>query len=435
MSLSGKHILLGVTGGIAAYKSVVLLREFQKAGADVRVTMTPSATRFVGTETFSTLSRQPVAIDIFGENNHEETWTRHIKWAEWADLFVIAPCTANTLSHLVLGQADTMLTAIALAIRCPMLICPTMDAEMHQHPAVRRNLELAEQYGFHVLSPESGYLASGLKGPGRLPDPTAILERASQILALAEPDGLVDVTEGSEDSVSSEDSEGSERPLTSKKVVVSAGPTREHIDPVRFISNPSSGKMGFAMAEAARRLGGDVTLLHGPVELAAPDGIGTEEFESAEDLFQLVKKHADADVVIMAAAVSDFRPESRMGHKIKKNSISVADDEKGELQGPAAPLTLVATPDSLAWLGRHKREGQILIGFAMETESLEENARKKLEQKNLDWICANNLSEEDSGFQSDSNRILLLGRESRDSFRGPKRDIAFEILKHIFQSG
>ncbi|MEX0771051.1 MAG: bifunctional phosphopantothenoylcysteine decarboxylase/phosphopantothenate--cysteine ligase CoaBC, partial [Balneolaceae bacterium] len=401
MKLSGKRILLGVTGSIAAYKSAYLLREFQKSGASVRVTMSSSATRFVGIETFSTLSRHPVAVDLFNDAGKDpsHSWTQHIQWGDWADLFVIAPCTANTLAKLVHGQSDNMLTSVALAARCPILICPVMDAEMIHHPAVERNLELAVEMGFYILEPESGYLASGLEGTGRLPEPDDILKKSLDIFEVRRKKG----------------------PLSKKKVLVTAGPTREAIDPVRYISNPSSGKMGVAMAEAAHDLGGEVTLLHGPVSIPIPDTLNALEFRSADDLFQLIQNHSDSEVVIMSAAVSDFKPIDREEHKIKKEDSGLT-------------LQLSQTPDSLAWLGKNKKKDQILIGFAMETENLEKNARKKLKGKNLDWILANQLNQENSGFESDSNRIVAFGNEERLEFEGEKRIIAKKILKHIFSS-
>ena len=399
MNLSGKRILLGVTGGIAAYKAVYLLREFQKKNAGVRVTMTPAATRFVGVETFSTLSRHEVAVEVFNDTNPGDSWTKHIHWGEWADLIVIAPCTANTLSKLVHGQADNMLTSVILAARCPVLLCPTMDAEMIHHPAVKKNVELAGSYGFNILMPEEGYLASGIEGSGRLPEPETILKKSAEVLENSSKSG----------------------PLSKKKVLVTAGPTREFIDPVRFISNPSSGKMGIAMAEAATALGADVTLLHGQVSENLPSLFDSYEFESADDLFELIQQHADADVVIMAAAVSDFKPAQPEKQKVKKDVV-------------APELKLTPNPDSLAWLGKHKRNGQILIGFAMETENLEENARQKLKSKNLDWICANDLTGDQSGFEHESNQILLLGKNAEEEFKGEKRVIAKQILRRIFES-
>lgn len=395
--LAGKRILLGVTGGIAAYKAAFLLREFQKSGAEVRVTMTPSATRFIGTETFAALSRHEVAVEVFNEDGVSESWTKHIYWGEWADLFVIAPCTANTLAKIVHGQSDSMLTSTVLAARCPILICPTMDGEMYESPAVTGNLEKARNMGFYVLEPDSGYLASGLDAKGRLPEPDMILKKSAEVI----------------------DKHKIQGPLSGKRVVVSAGSTKEFIDPIRFISNPSSGKMGIAMAEAARLLGGDVILLKGPVSTPVPDRIPFENYVSAGDLFGLVKKHADADIIIMAAAVADFRPAIKHPHKVKKDNGM-----------PAIELTKNA--DILEWLGSRKREGQLLIGFAMETENLVENARAKLKRKNADWICANSVSEATSGFGSDTNTIHLITKDSETVFSGLKQDLAKDILAHIF---
>lgn len=395
--LSGKRILLGVTGGIAAYKAVFLLREFQKKGAEVRVIMTPAATKFVGVETFAALSRNSVALDVFNNNNPGDTWTKHIQWGEWADLFVIAPCTANSLSKLVHGQSDNMLTSTALAARCPILLCPTMDGEMYESPVVSNNIEHAKKLGFYTLEPESGYLASGIEAKGRLPEYSSILETAGFIIKNHQIQG----------------------PLTGKKVLVTAGPTREFIDPVRFLSNPSSGKMGIAMAEAARALGGDVHLLHGPIKVTVPSRIQSTSFTSANDLFELVQAFSDSDVVIMAAAVSDFRPESYADQKIKKTDADRS-------------LKLTRNPDILAWLGKQKRKGQSLIGFAMETEKLAENAQKKRMEKNIDWICANSIDGENSGFESDSNTITLFGRKTKETFSGSKSKIASEILSFIF---
>ncbi|TVQ00809.1 MAG: bifunctional phosphopantothenoylcysteine decarboxylase/phosphopantothenate--cysteine ligase CoaBC [Balneolaceae bacterium] len=395
--LAGKRILLGVTGGIAAYKAAFLLREFQKYGAEVRVTMTPSATRFVGTETFAALSRHEVAVDVFNEDGVSESWTKHIYWGEWADIFVIAPCTANTLAKIVHGQSDSMLTSTVLAARCPILICPTMDGEMYESPAVSGNLEQARKMGFYILEPATGYLASGLDAKGRLPEPEKILQTASEIIKKHKIQG----------------------PLTGKRVVVSAGSTREFIDPIRFLSNPSSGKMGIAMAEAAHLLGGDVILLKGPVTTPVPDRILVENYISASDLFELVKKHADADIIIMAAAVADFRPVTKHQHKVKKDN-------------GMPSIELTRNPDILEWLGSRKRDGQLLIGFAMETENLVDNARAKLTKKNADWICANSVSEAASGFDSDTNTIHLITNYSETVFSGIKQDVAKEILAHIF---
>jgi phosphopantothenoylcysteine decarboxylase/phosphopantothenate--cysteine ligase len=254
--------------------------------------------------------------------------------------------------------------------------------------------------GFYILEPDTGYLASGLDAIGRLPEPEAIVKRSAEIIKDHQIQG----------------------PLTGKKVVVTAGPTREFIDPVRFISNPSSGKMGIAMADAARALGAGVTLLHGPIKESIPDRLQTRQFVSADDLFELMKDHQDVDIVIMAAAVADFKPDTSSDQKIKKQSA-----------GSSPKIDLTGTPDILAWLGKQKRENQILIGFAMETENLIENARTKLTKKNLDWICANQLNSEGSGFEGDTNTIHLLGPDTQKEFTGQKSEIASKILTEIFE--
>ena len=349
--LSGKRIILGVSGGIAAYKAVFLLREFQKAGAEVRVIMTPSATRFVGLETFASLSGHEVAVEIFPEESQSTDWTRHINWGEWADLFVIAPCTANTLAKIANGISDNMLTSTVLAARSSILICPTMDGEMYDSPSVTENLTKVQQFGYHVLEPESGFLASGLDGKGRLPEFDTIL----------------------------------------------------------------------AKADDAQRLGAKVKLIHGPVSIPLPEGIYAEGIVSAQDLFIATQKHADADIIIMAAAVSDFTPSTTHLHKVKK--------EDGEQS-----ISLSKTQDILAWLGENRTPNQTLIGFAMETQDLVDNATKKLASKNVDWIVANSLSDAGAGFSVDTNHVQLLGREQSSSFSGTKQEVAELVLAQIFSS-
>jgi phosphopantothenoylcysteine decarboxylase/phosphopantothenate--cysteine ligase len=310
---------------------------------------------------------------------------------------VIAPCTANTLSKIASGISDNMLTSTVLAARSPILICPTMDGEMYESPTVTENLKKVQEFGYHVLEPASGFLASGLEGKGRLPEFEDILEKASEIIGSIEG------------------------PLKGKKVVVTAGPTREFIDPVRFISNPSSGKMGFAMAEAAKRLGAEVKLIHGSVTAPIPEGIHTTSITSAAELFETVKTHADADVIIMAAAVSDFTPSKTYSYKVKKETGS-------------ASIELSKTTDILAWLGENKNPDQVLIGFAMETEDLIKNAAKKLNKKNADWIIANSLSTEGAGFEVDTNHVHLISKDSETEFSGTKQEVAELVLGKIFRS-
>lgn len=406
--MTGKRILLGVSGGIAAYKSVYLLRELQKAGSEVRVVMTPSATRFVGLETFAALTRQPVPVEVFNENNADvdSAWSRHIHWAEWADAMIIAPCTANTLAKVVHGLSDNMLTTTAMAIRCPLIICPTMDGGMYRSTANRRNLDLAIELGYHIIEPESGYLASGLHDEGRLPEVDVIINHVAKVLDAS----ISETTNGEPKSL----------PLKDKTVVVTAGPTREYIDSVRFISNPSSGKMGIAMAEAAKELGAEVTLIHGKLTTTLPVGIKSIAIESATDLFEAVKSvHDKAAVIIMSAAVSDFTPVEFHNKKIKKSSANTS-------------IELKPTVDILSWLGENKKDGQTLIGFAMETDNLEAEVERKLVAKKSDWIVGNLLNKNESGFESDSNQVLVIGQHDRFLSAGTKKDVALEVLSRIF---
>ncbi len=393
---SGKKILLGVTGGIAAYKSAALLRDLQKAGAEVRVVLTDAATRFVGSETFSALSRIPVASSIFGEGSDPDNWVRHVHWAEWADVFIIAPCTANTLGKIVNGLSDNMLTSMVTAARCPVAICPTMDGQMYHSSAIQRNLRIAREDGYHIIEPGEGYLASGLHDFGRLPENDEILHHLARLV-------------------------NTDKFLSGKKVLVTAGPTREHIDPVRYLSNPSSGKTGVSFARAADMYGAEVTLLLGPGSLTPPPGIKVKRFESSEELFNLVEENwAHHDVLIMTAAVSDFRPALKESSKVKK--------DKAELT-----ISLERTTDILEWTGSNRGSHQTVIGFAMETEDLENQARSKLENKNLDWIAGNIISKGKTGFEVDQNELLVLGRNGeRHEFKGDKSQIAGQMLAKIF---
>lgn len=401
MSLKGKKILLGISGGIAAYKAAFLLRELQKSEAEVRAIMTPSALRFIGKDTISALTRQPVPVEVFPDDaDVSDSWTRHIHWGEWADVLLIAPCTANTLAKMVHGLADNMLTSTVLAARCPIVICPTMDGGMYESPATVNNRTLAREMGFRLIEPAHGYLASGLHDTGRLPELPIIINELEKLF-----------TSNSSHS----------QFLAGKHVVVTAGPTREHIDPVRFISNPSTGKMGVAMAEAALNAGAKVTLLHGAINIPLPEKATCIPFTSAEDLFQEIKVLKDADVFIMTAAVSDFTPKVKHQHKVKKDQAD-------------AMIEFVRTPDILEWLGKNKSSSQTVIGFAMETENLIENARKKLQKKNADWIIANTLNEPESGFGTDSNTVHLIGQhhEQPQKISGTKLEVANKIINIVF---
>ncbi len=390
-AVEGKSIVLGVCGGIAAYKCVELLRLLRQAGAEVRVMMTANATRFVGTVTFEALSGYAVCTDLF---RGSDAAIRHIEWAQEADAVVVAPATANMVGKLSRGIADDALSTFMLAVTAPVLVCPAMNTHMYQHPAVQRNLARLASYGHRVLAPDTGELACGTTGPGRLPAPQRIF------------DALVEL-------VTPQDFEG-------RRLLVTAGPTREFLDPVRFVSNPSSGKMGFAIAQAARQRGARVTLVTGPVVLADPPGVETVRVQSAAEMAEAVLgRLPDVDIVIKSAAVSDYRPTDRMAHKMKK--------------GPAEiTLKLARTQDILREIGRRK-SGQFVVGFAAETRELEKYGEQKLVSKNLDMIAVNRVGTSDSGFEADTNRLTLLFRDGRRE-RLPlmaKEDLAHCLLDHV----
>lgn len=390
MNLSGKKLILAVSGSIAAYKAVFLLRLFKKAGAEVKVVTTEAVDQFVGALTFSSLSGQAVFRDLWNEN-----WSEHVSLGNWADLMIIAPATANTLAKMANGLCDNALTAVYLAAKCPVMVAPAMDADMMVHPRTQANLQRLSQDGVQVLPTESGFLASGLEGPGRLLEPEKIMAAVESFLG--------------------------EKPLAGRKILVSAGPTRESIDPVRFISNRSSGKMGYAIAEAAQEMGATVILVSGPTALSVPVGVERVAVESAEEMFQAVKKHApEQEAIIMAAAVADYTPETVATEKLKK--------KEGEMQIP-----LRRTTDILRYLGERKPQNQRLIGFAMETQNELDNAKKKLVAKNLDFVVLNSLREKGAGFGHDTNRVTLL---FRDGTTDPlplmsKKEVAQHLLQQI----
>jgi phosphopantothenoylcysteine decarboxylase/phosphopantothenate--cysteine ligase len=401
--LADRKLLLGVTGSIAAYKAAELVRQCKKAGAEVQVLMTPDAARFIAPLTLGTLSEREVLIEIFPENE-EGTWTKHVSLGLWADLFVVAPATAQTLAKLAYGFSDSMLTATALAARCPMLACPAMDHDMFLHPATQANLERLRSFGVEVLEPGYGELASGLVGHGRMPEPEAIVARVIDKLA------ELDAAAAKEDQ------------LAGQHVLVTAGPTREPIDPVRVITNPSTGTMGYALAEAAARRGARVTLISGPTALDTPPGVAERiDVTTAEEMHAAVQAHRDADLVFMVAAVADYTPTAPSSSKLKKG-------DTDELT-----LRLHRTPDILATLGEHKRPRQTLVGFAMETDDGLANARRKLGRKHLDWIVLNDLREEGAGFGAGTNRVTLLSRDGQqtDLPRLPKREVAELLLDHV----
>ena len=387
-------ILLGVTGGIAAYKACEVLRLFDKAGHRVRVVMTRTATEFVGPLTFETLSKAPVLTDArpLGENGS----ILHIQYADEADVFVIAPCTANVIAKLAQGVADDALSTAALAFTGPVLIAPAMNVNMWNNASVRENLDTLRTRGFHVVEPSSGDLACGWVGEGRLAEPPEIVESVLKVLDV-------------------------QKDLARLRILISAGPTLEKIDPVRYISNRSSGKMGYAIAEAARARGGSVTIVSGPVALAKPEGVDVIQVESAAEMMTAMEERSvEADVIIMAAAVADYRAATPLHRKIKKDAEEVE-------------VSLVRNPDILAGLGKAKRTGQILVGFAAETNDVIAYGQEKLKRKNADLFVANDVSRTDIGFSTDENEVHLLFSDGRvvKVDKAPKKRIANAILDAV----
>jgi phosphopantothenoylcysteine decarboxylase / phosphopantothenate---cysteine ligase len=398
--LKEKNVLLGVTGGIAAYKASYIVRELKRLGADVRVIMTHSATQFITPLTMSTLSQHEVIVSLWPKSTHESTdlGVQHIDIGLWADIMLILPATANTIAKLATGIADNALTSTALSVRCPLVVAPAMDLDMYRHPATQHNLGILSERGCSIIEPESGELASGLSGPGRLPELKPVIEKLEEVLA------------------------GSRKDLRGVSILITAGPTYEKIDPVRFIGNRSSGKMGFAIAKSAALRGAEVTLITGPTSCVTPAGVKRINVESAAEMFEAVaREHEKHRVIIMAAAVSDFRPVKAVDRKLKK-----ADD------GAVPQLMLEQTEDILRYVGERKNS-RILIGFALETENELSNAREKLNRKNLDYIVVNNPKKEGSAFGSDTNQISIIDK-SGDVQEFPlmsKFEAAHKILDRI----
>ncbi len=393
--IENKNIVLGVSGGIAAYKSVELLRLMVKRGANVRVIMTQNAQRFVGPLTFKALSGQPVCTSLF--ENSDDASIRHIDWASEADAVVVAPATANIIGKLANGVADDALSTFILAVTCPMILCPSMNSQMYESKAVQRNIRRLKSYGHFVIDPDSGQLACGTTGPGRLPEPEDILDRLIYYL--------------------------SPKDLKGKRVLVTAGPTREPIDPVRFISNPSSGKMGFAVAKAAEKRGGDVTLITGPTNLSDLNNVKILKVNTAQEMAKAVFSNMEhADIIIKVAAVSDYRPKEQTEQKIKKDNIS-------ELM-----ILLEVNPDILKELGRRKKN-QVLVGFAAETENLEKHSQKKLTEKNLDIIVGNIVGRPSSVFDAETNKVTLFYKDgTKEPLPTMKKDnLAHVLLDRILQ--
>ncbi len=394
--LNGKKIVLGVTGCIAAYKSAYLLRELKKRGADVKVVMTPSATEFITPLTLSSLSQNPVVVNLFPPSQSEDTGltTWHIDLALWADLILIAPATVNTVAKIAHGFADNALTTVVTAARSPVIIAPAADVDMYENQLTKENLQKLESLGFYIIPAEEGELASGLKGKGRFPETDKITDVAEMILS------------------------GYKKDLTGKKILITAGPTYEDIDPVRFIGNRSSGKMGFALAKAAYLRGAEVTVISGPSSETAYQEVKRIDVRSADEMKKAVTKELKKnDVLIMAAAVADYKPARKVAKKLKKEQ-------------KLSEIKLSVTDDILASI---KKEGKTVVGFALETDNELANAKKKLKSKNLDMIVLNSLKDKRSGFEFDTNKVTVIKRSGR-AIKLPlqsKFQIANKILNEI----
>jgi phosphopantothenoylcysteine decarboxylase/phosphopantothenate--cysteine ligase len=371
--LTGKKIIIGVTGSIAAYKTANLIRLLVKQGAEIKVVMTPLAKEFITPLTLATLAKCPILVDFFDPTNGN--WNSHVSLGLWADAYVIAPATANTIGKMANGVADNLLLTTYFSAKCPVVVAPAMDLDMYAHPATQRNLEILRNYGNHIIEPSSGELASGLDGKGRMEEPEKIVDFLNNLFE-------------------------KKHTLTGKTVLITAGPTYEKIDPVRFIGNYSSGKMGFALAKTCAERGARVILVAGPVDLKTPhSNITRIDVESAEEMYEQAKKHfPKADISILSAAVADFTPVTKVDQKLKKKDAGFT-------------LELTQTKDIAAELGKLKKDNQLLIGFALETNDEEKNAEEKLTKKNFDFIVLNSLNDKGSGFKHDTNKITILSRK------------------------
>ena len=378
--LSGKKIVLGITGSIAAYKACYIIRGLIKQGVEVQVVITPSGKEFITPVTLSALTHKPVISDFFAQR--DGTWHSHVDLGLWADAMLIAPCTASTLGKLAHGIADNMLVTTYISMKAPVFIAPAMDLDMYAHAATQENLKKLSAAGNHIIEPQSGFLASGLDGKGRMEEPDKIVRMISEWF----------------------DNETSLRQLTGRHIMITAGPTYEKIDPVRFIGNYSSGKMGFAIAEECLRRGANVTLIAGPVNLSCSEGIRRIDVESCEEMYEAaLKVFPNTDAAILAAVVADFKPEQQCDRKIKH--------DKGNMT-----LHLKTTTDIAASLGKLKTERQCLIAFALETDNEEQNAMHKLKSKNADFIVLNSMRNKGTCFQSDNNQITIIGSDRKKQF-------------------
>ncbi len=400
MNLVGKHILLGVTGSIAAYKTASLIRLLVKAGAEVKVVMTSLAKQFITPLTLATLSKNPILVDFFDPTNG--AWNSHVSLGMWADAYLIAPASANTIGKMANGVADNLLLTSYLSAKCPVFVAPAMDLDMYAHPSTQRNLDVLRSYGNHIIEATSGELASGLDGKGRMEEPEKIVEYLDRFFSVS-------------------------KDLKGKNVLITSGPTYEKIDPVRFIGNYSSGKMGFALAEECAKRGATVTLVTGPVALSLNNQtIKRVDVESAQEMYEEVDAvFASMDITILCAAVADYRPMKKFDEKMKKESSS-----------DVLNIQLTKTIDIASTLGSKKTEDQLLVGFALETNNEFDNAKDKLNRKNLDFIVLNSLNDKGAGFRHDTNKVTILNKKGEEKSFGLKSkiEVAKDIIDVIMES-
>lgn len=394
--LKGKKVVLGITGSIAAYKSCLIIRALVKQGAEVQVVITPAGKEFITPITLSALTHKPVVSEFFSQR--DGTWNSHVDLGLWADAMLIAPATASTIGKMANGIADNMLITTYLSMKAPVFVAPAMDLDMYAHPSTQKNLETLKQYGNHIIEPQSGFLASGLEGKGRMEEPENIVKALDSFFEAA----------------------AQQSPLSKKKILITAGPTYEKIDPVRFIGNYSSGKMGFALAAECARRGAEVTLVAGPVGLPTPDSVKRIDVESCQEMFEAsVDAFPQMDAAILCAAVADFRPEQTATQKIKR--------EKDDLV-----IRLQPTHDIAAHLGQMKTGSQRLVGFALETNDDEVNAQKKLKKKNFDFIVLNSTRNKGTTFRSNDNQISIISESGQKDYeKKPKTEVARDIIDEL----
>lgn len=413
--LKGKKIVLGITGSIAAYKSCLIIRGLIKRGAEVQVVITPAGKEFITPITLSALTHKPVVSEFFSQR--DGTWNSHVDLGLWADAMLIAPCTASTMGKMAHGIADNMLITTYLSMKAPVFIAPAMDLDMYKHPSTQANMKTLLDYGNHIIEPEVGFLASGLEGKGRMEEPDIIVESLDRFFdEQAQQNAKTDEAA----SENCKEKESDKLDLKGKKIMITAGPTYEKIDPVRFIGNYSSGKMGFALAEECCRRGAEVTLVAGPVSLSCSEAIHRIDVESCEEMYQAATKaFASTDVAILCAAVADFKPSEIADRKIKR--------KKDDLE-----LRLVPTHDIAAALGKMKQKHQRIVAFALETNDEEANAQKKRKKKNADFIVLNSTRNPGTTFRTDDNQITIISEEGKKEYeKKPKTEVARDIINEL----